>query len=224
MHTNTKLVLAAAVGFVGGYYTAKGLLERKYMAIANEEAAAATAFYKAKYANEEPEGLPKENINFGDIDVEVEQEKLDKAVEAAEALQAYQGDVLVTNKLISKTEPSGHTNYMMAMVPVPKPVIPEPRDEDKPFIITDEEFLGADANYEGYTMTYYAGDDVLVSQSDKVVEGEERIICIGPDKDNLRFGHMSNDENIVYIRCHKLQMDFEIARSAGEYSKEVLGL
>ena len=39
-----------------------------------------------------------------------------------------------------------------------------------------------------------------------------------------RFGHGSGDNNVVYIRNDRLENDFIVLRSQGEYAKEVLGL
>jgi hypothetical protein len=41
--------------------------------------------------------------------------------------------------------------------------------------------------------------------------------------DNLRFGYGSNDSNMVYVRNPRIEMDMEIVRSQGTYTKEVLG-
>lgn len=214
-----KIILAGVAGFAVGYIVCKKQLEEKYMRIANEEAAAATQFYKMREAS------------MGDSD---EQKKLEDAVsyaekdvaetfETADAIIAeYQG--VKYNEVVSKLE---HVDQPKPpKVPMPsdhtKAIIRQ-RDESKPFIITDEEFLQGDANYEGYTLTWYAGDNVLVSQSDKVIEGKELEATIG-SIENLQFGELSNDDHIVYIRSHILNMDFEVARSHGKYSVEVLGL
>jgi hypothetical protein len=96
------------------------------------------------------------------------------------------------------------------------------RDPDKPYLITEEEFLEAAPQYEQANFTYYAGDGVLANARDETVDGDwDQIIGV----DNLmRFGQGSNDENIVYIRNVQLELDVEVARSTGKYSVEVAGL
>lgn len=92
---------------------------------------------------------------------------------------------------------------------------------DRPYIIGDEDFLNGDSGFEQVSLTWYAGDEVLLDQSDSVLENVDDAVGRG----NLdRFGEKSGDPNIVYVRCPKLSLEFEVARSEGRYSVEVLGI
>lgn len=95
------------------------------------------------------------------------------------------------------------------------------RDPDRPYILTEEEFMEAALSYEQTNFTYYAGDGVLANARDEEITGDLDK-TVGADN-LMRFGHGSNDENIVYIRNVLLEMDVEIARSPGKYSEEVAG-
>lgn len=96
------------------------------------------------------------------------------------------------------------------------------RSPDRPYVVhVDERY-----EMEGYnevTLTYYVADDVLCDERDEVVDPERRDDMVG--EANLdRFGHGSNDPNIVYIRNDNLEILYEIVRSPNSYAEEVHGL
>lgn len=93
------------------------------------------------------------------------------------------------------------------------------RNEDDPYVIHVDE--RNEDEYTQTTMTYYEGDDVLTDSSDRVVHEVDSIVGI----ENMdRFGHGSNDPNIVYVRNEKLAVDIEVVKSEGTYEEEVMGL
>jgi len=94
------------------------------------------------------------------------------------------------------------------------------RSEDLPYVVSKEEYMEADLGYSQNTMTYFDGDDVLADDKDQMVDEIDEMV----GRANLdRFGAGSNDRNIVFVRNDRLEMDFEIVRSNGDYAKEVLG-
>lgn len=95
------------------------------------------------------------------------------------------------------------------------------RSEDFPYVITEDEFFQNEQDFVQLTMTYYEGDDVLCDEQDRTVDDVDGSV----GEVNLhKFGHGSKDKNLVYIRNNKRGTDFEIARSRGKYSVDVLGL
>ena len=40
---------------------------------------------------------------------------------------------------------------------------------------------------------------------------------------DLRFGHGSNDPNVVYIRNDRLKAEYEVLLNSGSYQEEILG-
>lgn len=94
------------------------------------------------------------------------------------------------------------------------------RAADVPYVIHVDEHTENVNEYEQTTLTYYEDDDVLADQRDNVVDDQDELVGV----QNLgKFGHGSNDPNIVYVRNDRITMDFEICRSAGSYAKEVHG-
>lgn len=93
------------------------------------------------------------------------------------------------------------------------------RNPNKPFILTQREFEEGEHEYTQNTLTYYEGDDVLTDDRDQPIHNKLPVV----GEDNLRFGTKSNDPNVVYIRNNHLEVDFEVCRSTGTFSEEVLG-
>lgn len=91
------------------------------------------------------------------------------------------------------------------------------RIEGQPYIIHIEEFENEEAGFSQSTLTYYEGDDILVDERETPVYNHSQVVG------ELRFGHGSNDQNVVYVRNEKLHADYEVLRDSGYYSVEVLG-
>lgn len=89
-----------------------------------------------------------------------------------------------------------------------------------PYIISEEEFLTSEKDYNQTTMTYYSGDNVLTDAKDEPIDLVDMVVGEG----NIRFGYGSNDPRTVYIRNDRLEQDFEVTQSDGKYAHEVLGL
>jgi len=94
-----------------------------------------------------------------------------------------------------------------------------PPSKDEPYIITQEDFLACLKDYEQNTLTYYEGDGVLADDQDQSVEDINTTI----GAKGFKFGYLSEDPNVFYVRNDRLRMEFEVVRSPGKYSVEVLG-
>lgn len=95
------------------------------------------------------------------------------------------------------------------------------RDKNHPYIIHEMEFQEAFPEYQQLQWTYYAGDNILCDERDEVVVRPELVV----GEANLKkFGHGSSDENMVYIRNDRLEIEWEITRSWKSHAEEVLGL
>lgn len=94
------------------------------------------------------------------------------------------------------------------------------RSEDEPYIIHQDEFSENAGHYSHVAYTYYAEDGVLVDTEDghPVPHGD---LVVGVA--NLRFGHGSDDMDVVFVRNDKLEQEMEICRVPRSYEEEVLG-
>lgn len=95
------------------------------------------------------------------------------------------------------------------------------RSPEFPYVIHQNEFNHSNLNFSKVEYTYYAEDDMLVDNEDEnpVPNGAD---IVGVD--NLKFGHGSDDADIVYVRNDRLEMDMQINRIHKSFEEEVLGL
>jgi hypothetical protein len=94
------------------------------------------------------------------------------------------------------------------------------RTPDKPYILSFEEFNRGEFDYQQITLSYFEGDDTLCDEKDEPITDSDTVV----GDDNLtRFGHGSKDNNILYIRNEKMDLDFEVVRSPGKFIHEILG-
>lgn len=91
------------------------------------------------------------------------------------------------------------------------------RSSEMPYIIHVDEFVADEMGFKQDTLTYYEGDDVMCDSMDTPVYNYSSMMG------ELKFGHGSNDKNVVYIRNEKLNMEWEVLRHTGMYTTEVLG-
>ena len=201
------VAVSSIAGAVSGYFVAKKRLETKYAEISKQEIAEAKTFYSVLHKPDSPEAaaaalIPEENLK-----------------QAAEALKSYQGTDEEDPKKVEDAEtainifsqPDDEFDYDEEV---------KKRTPERPYIITQEEYFLAEGGHEQVTITYYEGDDVLADERDQPVPEPDRVV----GEDNLtRFGHGSKDKNIVYVRNERLGAEYEVVRSGGSFSREVLG-
>jgi hypothetical protein len=90
-------------------------------------------------------------------------------------------------------------------------------ENDGAYVLSVDEFVVNESEYSQTTLTYYEGDEILCSEDDKPVYNWQEVLG------ELKFGHGSNDQNIFYVRNHKLKAEYEIIRDRGHFQIEVLG-
>lgn len=95
------------------------------------------------------------------------------------------------------------------------------RRAHRPYVVHYDE-KDDDPAYSDVTLTYYEGDDVLCDERDGIIAVEDRDRMVG-EKNLERFGHGSNDVNVVYIRNDQLEILWEVVKSPNSYAEEVHG-
>lgn len=91
------------------------------------------------------------------------------------------------------------------------------RTKEAPYIIHVDEFVACELDYEQSTLSWYEGDEILTDSQDIPIHRPENVVG------ELRFGHGSQDPNVVYVRNEELQAEYEILRNNGSYETIVLG-
>lgn len=197
---------AGATCAVGGYLVAKKQLKTKYEKLVAKEIADAKAFYSLLHKKSDL-STPEKAVSTLMPGSEVEK--------AADALLTYQGkddeEPTEINKNVFDERSVDDFDYDEEM---------KKRSPERPYIISQEEFLQAEPGFDQTTITYYEGDGALADERDQEIPFIDPIIGEG----NLQFGHGSGDSRIVYIRNERLSADYEVVKSDGKYAHEVLGL
>lgn len=218
----TASVLSAAASGTAGYFFAKKRLRPYYEEISTREISEAKEFYGRLHKNDEDNGSPEKVL-----------ERL-HGKEAVDALKSYQGNIAMETSVVAEKDSIIDSTPEITVFDKGLNVVKEAsrssdfdydaevelRTEESPYIITHDEYYEGEKEYEQVTLTYFDGDDVLVDERDQPVPDPDD--SVGDDH-LARFGFGSNDNNIVYIRNDRLELDFEIIRSNGKYAKEVLG-
>lgn len=147
-----------------------------------------------------------------DIAAELERRKVQEEIDESVSDEPEELAV-VTRNIFESNDPDTFFNWEEEME----------RREAKPldpYVITKEEFYQGEKDYEQVNLTWFDGDDVLVDSRDSPVDNTDSTVG---DSNLLRFGHGSEDKNVVYIRNERLEIDIEIAKSNGKFAEEVLG-
>jgi hypothetical protein len=97
----------------------------------------------------------------------------------------------------------------------------EGRTDGEPYVIHQDEFQQGVDGYRKVTYTYYAADDTLVDEENNHPLPHADMIV---GQDNLKFGHGTDDIDVVFVRNDALELEMEICRSPLSYEEEVLGL
>jgi len=226
----TVSLLSATIGAGIGYRVALSRLEAKYNEIIQTEIAETRLFYRhlAKTnlpQKEYPDPSQAVEALVGDMEEEI--------TKVADVLLTYQGNPPDDNEQsdpieeASETEEDSSEEIALRVFTDSEEGFDyeeeiAKRTPDKPYVITQAEFLNNELGYEQASLTYFEGDDVLVDGKDEVVDDRE--ITVGDD--NLsKFGHgvSIGYHDVVYVRSERLSMEFEIIRDHGSYTKQVLG-
>ena len=205
------------VGLIGGYFAAKKLLSTKYQEVAEQEIAEMREHYqeeRARIAASKVAQDPKPELDslvedLGYISDAIEQgwtpeeEAALEEAESEEEAEEVVSNVFETHK--NEWDYSIETRL---------------RSKDAPYILHADEFRENENDWDQTTFTYFVGDEVLCDIRDAEVDDVDGFV----GSENLtKFGHGSNDDDVLYIRNEELQLEMEILRSNGKYSHEVHG-
>jgi hypothetical protein len=233
-------ILSASLGGAAGYALAQKKLESAYEQTLVVEIEKTKQFYSTLYNKPSPAELAEPYIGEG------VQTEMEMAVGALTdyAGAATQGEVFA-DRPSNIPDPSVKLDYTGleedgSVAPIQvniftdkEPIIEHSdggwnydeelatRSELEPYIIHHDEYFQGEKEYQQNTLTYYAEDGVLCDERDSPIHDSEAIVG---DANLMRFGHGSKDNNILYVRNDRLELDLEVVRSNGSYTREVLGI
>lgn len=241
---NTQYLIIGAtsvVCFAGGaalsFFVTKEKLRTHYEEISQREIAEAKEFYRKLYKAEDYEtpGDVVEKLHPQEEPNEYAQDP--RAVQAAEVLKSYGGhdlrrpvvaDTLKKAGVVVEEEIAISRNVFIEAEAAEQSVTDPDwkaelmsRTEEAPYVLSQAEYMENESDWVQVSLTYYEGDEVLADDQDKRIEDPDDVVGLY----NLaRFGHWSNDENVVYIRNDVRETEFEVVLNHGKYSQIVQGL
>ena len=195
-----------AIGAGVSYLITKKAIETKYEAILKEEARQSKAFY-TRLTKKEGFSTPQTALAF----------YKEKVADYSARLEMEQGitdeEYLMEHHSIDIGEggPLDGWNEEEEL---------ESRSDDAPYIISKHEYHNTNPDYVKADYTYYEVDDIIIDGGTVPIPNVDSLL----GEENLKkFGHGSGHKDKVYIRNEELETDFEIDRTQGDFSEEVLG-
>lgn len=92
------------------------------------------------------------------------------------------------------------------------------RKDGVPYVIHRDEFYAEEKGYSQYSLTYFAGDNIMMAEDETIMYNHDRICG------ELKWGHGSGNPIIVYVRNDKYRAEYEITHLDGLYSEEIQGM
>jgi hypothetical protein len=145
-----------------------------------------------------------------------------------ELLATPEGRAAVMASISEAIEPEDEENLDEEDEPAPiemnafdEQALLDERGNDRPYVISKEEFFRNDAHYETHKLTFFEGDGVLIDEDDDAIPDTEFVVG---DKNLTRFGMLSGNNNVVYIQNDQTEALFEVHRSRGTAAEELFGV
>lgn len=209
MKTNTKIILSFIGGAAVGSLICFALLKEKYENLANEEIEHMNNYYE------------EELKNVREVVEEIKESEEQEKRTYVDYVKKYSPDEIVKDKYYDMPYPDViDEDYHEDDSPPEDP----PENDllyEEPFVISREDFDDTYAHFDKITITYYEQDDVLADSQDEVIPDIESVVGY---EALCRFGDMSDDDNIVYVRNGRLGSDYEIILAQESYTESVLGI
>lgn len=210
------------MSFLGGAATGAlicfALLKEKYEALANEEIKNMKDYYQKEIENidnayeEELDNL----INTMNRDIDEHNKRAEKKT-YVDYVKKYSPEEIIKDKYYD-------ISYPDVIDEEDGPPEDPPENDlqyEEPFVISREEFDEGYPHFDKITITYYENDGVLADEQDEVIPDIEAVVGY----DSLgRFGDMSEDDCVVYVRNGRLGADYEIVLAQESYAESVLGI
>jgi len=209
------LAVGAAVGFYFGHRLMKEKLRAEAFKQSNEELAELREMYYSKLKAMEPKPTLDEVVEEKGYVVVEETERPTRPpvpVEEPKLTEEQQKAVDEVNQRRQELNDSLVWDYEKEV---------RSRSKNHPYVIHQDEYNENTDEYQQLTWTYYASDNILADENDEQVSRPELIVGL---ESLMKFGHGSDDSNVVFVRNERLELDFEVCRLFKSYVVEVQGL
>lgn len=140
---------------------------------------------------------------------------VEEVEQASQAVDEVMDKAVETVKNVFKESVPVETLEFDYDVEVPK------RDSDEPYIITYEEYNAGEKEYTTSNLTWYINDGMLADSTNDVVDEIDSVVG---DENLQKFGYGSRNNNIVYVRNDRLELDMEILMSDASFIEVIHGI
>ena len=212
LRLDAVVLSASGVSFVVGaaiasYVTMRNL-KTKYEKMADDEIAQVREYYKV---------VRKEGDLYSDP-VALLESKIDEL--GYDSFTAdVDGDVSVVEDEYQGPRVEIQSQSIFDQQVTEKEASVDDEDDEPIYIISRAAFLSNETDYDQSSITYFEGDDIFADNHDQIIDNIDLLI----GEETPQFGKHSNDNNLVYIRNENFETEFEVTRSKGSYTSEVLG-
>jgi hypothetical protein len=207
--------LGLLAGAFAGYFVAMKRLEDKYAAVAEDEIDSMREHFRKQLIARD------EKPNLGDLGKKIEELSGMRSTRRSSRRSLPVRASRILRMFLRQSRTSSRTTPQSSRTPVGLGLLRRRLVAEKHAYVIHLDERGQEDAYDEITLTYYQGDDVLCDAEDKVIDDQERVVGV----ENLdKFGHGSNDVNVVYVRNDAMQLDIEIVKSDKTYAEEVHGL
>lgn len=229
-----SLFVAASAGGAIGYLVAKKQLKTQYEDLATFEIAQAREWFAAQYKTDPKYASPSTMVEDLGLETETETE-----TEYDETVSEYQGqkvNVVTPDTNLAKPEIVVEKPQVVEQEIIQnnifvngQPLNPDEFDMDAEleyrktnvcYVLSEDEYVTNDEDFEQTTLTYFVHDNVLIDEDEKIIDDVDETVGLV----NLeRFGHGTDDADTVFIANEARQMAYEVARSEQRYEEDYLG-
>jgi len=189
-----KSILIFGAGAAAGFVVGKFYFEKKFELERQKDRVELRNYYDEKLKKMDNEISRSDKLN----------DKIEEVIEETKKVEHIQ-DKVNYNKIGKEEE-----------IVKAEMEAPEEDHPNKPYIISEDEFLDGNNEYDKISLTYFIMDDTLADDSEEVVDIEE---TISTDIYNM-LGDDADDKDL-YVRNDDLQTDFEIMKVEGSYSERM---
>jgi hypothetical protein len=95
------------------------------------------------------------------------------------------------------------------------------RSTERPYIIHQDEYQANESGYKQEVLTWYAGDEVLTDEQEQPITNADELVDLNHMS---RFGHGTDDFNVLFVRNDSISTEYEICRMPTSYEEEIAGL
>lgn len=212
------LALAFALGGVSGFFVAKKLLEEHYRELAQMEIDEVKAYFEEKYegavAAELSEAAEEGAVTYRKLAKDYGNPPLDQVIGRAKVISQTEDELVAEVEIDEDFKEEMKEWDSVDNLEDEEDFEEEEDSPDGPYLISYEDFLDEELEYEKIDLFYYRFDEVMCTVEDVVVLDPQDIL--GWDWEQ-RLERMST----AFVRDDELETDYEIHALSKSYNDEV---